>query len=115
MLTVPTTRLTTSKKGLFTSKIRTRNQKKENKKSKTITTILKSFVTVVFITTTSSSIILSPTGIALIVIPKTTASACGFSFGNMVIHEVIINKYNKHKKQYKKINKLLHLSINYTE
>ena len=76
--------------------------KKKYKKYKTITTILKSFDTFVIIATTSSSITLSLTGIGLIVIPISTASACALSIGNKVIYEIIINKYNKYKKQYEK-------------
>ena len=76
--------------------------KKKHKKYKTITTILKSFDTFVIIATTSSSITLSLTGIGLIVIPISTASACALSIGNKVIYEIIINKYNKYKKQYEK-------------
>ena len=69
--------------------------KTKYKKYKTITTILKSFDTFVIIATTSSSITLSLTGIGLIVIPISTASACAFSIGNKVIYEITINKYNK--------------------
>ena len=76
--------------------------KKKYKKYKTITTILKSFDTFVIIATTSSSITLSLTGICLIVIPISTASASALSIGNKVIYEIIINKYNKYKKQYEK-------------
>ena len=76
--------------------------KKKYKKYKTITTILKSFDTFVIIATTSSSITLSLTGIGLIVIPISTASACALSIGNKVIYEININKYNKYKKQYEK-------------
>ena len=74
--------------------------KKKYKKYKTLTTILKSFDTFVIIATTSSSITLSLTGIGLKVIPISTASACALSIGNKVLYEVIINKYNKYKKQY---------------
>ena len=49
---------------------------------------------------TSSSITLSLTRIGLIVIPMSTATACGLSVGNKVRYEIIINKYNKYKKQY---------------
>ena len=75
---------------------------KKYKKYKTITTILKTFDTFVIIATTSSSITLSLTRIGLIVIPISTASTCALSIGNKVIYEIIINKYNKYKKQYKK-------------
>ena len=36
----------------------------------------------------------------MIVIPISTATACGLSIGNKVIYEIIINKYNKYKKLY---------------
>ena len=78
------------------------NSKNKYKKYKTITTILKSLDTFVIIATTSSSITLSLTGIGLIVIPISTASARALSIGNKVIYEIIINKYNKYKKQYEK-------------
>ena len=35
-------------------------------------------------------------------IPISTASACALSIGNKVFYEVIINKYNKYKKEYEK-------------
>ena len=76
--------------------------KRKYKKYKTITTILKSFDTFVIIATTSSSITLSVTGIGLIVIPISTASACALSIGNKVLYEVVVNKYNKYKKQYER-------------
>ena len=81
-----------------------KNNKSKNrsKKYKTLTTILKSFDTFVIIATTSSSITLSLTGIGLIAIPISTATACGLSIGNKVIYEIIINKNNKYKKHCEK-------------
>ena len=76
--------------------------KKKYKKYKTLTTILKSFDTFVIIATTSSSITLNLTGIGLIAIPISTATACGLSIGNKVLFEIIINKYNKCKKLYER-------------
>ena len=64
--------------------------------------MLKSFVAVVSIATTTSSITLSLTGIGLIAIPISTATACGLSIGNNVKYEIIRNKYKKNKKQYEK-------------
>ena len=96
-------------------KDRNNKSKKKYKKYKTITTILKSFDTFVIIATTSSSITLSLAGIGLIVIPKSTASACALSIGNEVIYEIIVNKYNKYKNNMNEINKLLNLLISYTE
>ena len=49
-----------------------------------------------------SSITLSLTGNGLIVIPISTATACGLSIGNKVLYEIIINKYNKHKELYER-------------
>ena len=76
--------------------------KKKYKEYKTITTILKYFDTIVIVATTSSSITLSLTGTGLIAIRISTATACGLSIGNKVIYEIIINKYNKYRKQYEK-------------
>ena len=45
---------------------------------------------------------MSLTGIGLIAIPISTASAFGLSIGNKVLYEIIVNKYNKYKKQYEK-------------
>ena len=72
------------------------------KKYKTITTVLKSFDTFVNIATTSSSITLSLTGISLIVIPISTATASGLSIGKKVLYEILINNNNKYKKLYGK-------------
>ena len=44
-----------------------------------LTTLLKSFDTIVILATSSSSITLSLTGIALIVIPISTGIACGLT------------------------------------
>ena len=44
---------------------------------------------------------LSLTGFGLIVIPTSTATACGLSIANKVLYEIIINKYNKYKKNQK--------------
>ena len=76
--------------------------KKKYKENKTITTRLKSFDTFVIIATTSSSITLSLTGIGLIVIPISTASACALSIDNKVLYEVVINKNKKYKKHYER-------------
>ena len=76
--------------------------KKKYKKYKTLTTILKSFDTFVIITITSSSITLSLRRNGLILIPISTATACGLSIGNKVLFEIILNKYNKFKKVYEK-------------
>ena len=76
--------------------------KKRYKKYKTLTTILKSFDTIVVIATTSASITLSVTGIGLIAIPISTATACGLSITNKVLYEIVMQKYNKYKKLYER-------------
>ena len=79
-----------------------KNNKSKKKIKKTITTILKSIDTIVISATTSNSSTLFLTGIGLIVIPISTTWSCGLSIGNKVLFEIIINKYNKCKKQYEK-------------
>ena len=76
--------------------------KKKYKKYITMTTIIKSFDTIVIIATTSSSISLSLTGFGLIVTPMSSSIACGLSITNKVLYEIVMQKYNKHKKLYEK-------------
>ena len=45
---------------------------------------------------------LSRSIIGLIVIPISTATACGLSIGNKLIFEMVMEKYNSYKKQYQK-------------
>ena len=45
---------------------------------------------------------MSLTGIGLIAIPKSTATACGLSIGNKIIHEITIINDSKYKKQYER-------------
>ena len=45
---------------------------------------------------------MSITGIGSIAVPILTATACDLSIGNKVLYEIIINKYDKYKKQYEK-------------
>ena len=74
--------------------------KKKYKNYKTLNTVLESVDGIVIIGTTSTSITLSVTGIGLIVLPISAGIACGLSLGNKILHKLIINKYNKYKKQY---------------
>ena len=76
--------------------------KKKYKNYKTLNTILESVDSIVIITATSTSITLSVTGIGLIVLPISAGIACGISLGNKILHKLIINKYNKYKKQYER-------------
>ena len=76
--------------------------KKKYKKYKTLTTILKSFDTIVIIATTSSSITLYLTGFGLRVIPISSSIACGLTITNKILYEIVMQKYNKYKKLYEK-------------
>ena len=76
--------------------------KKKFKKYKTLTPILKSFDTIVITETTSSSVTLSHTGVDLMVVPISTATARGLSIGNRLVHEIVMQKYNKYKEQDEK-------------
>ena len=53
-----------------------------------VTTALKSFDTFAFVDTTSSCITLSVTGIGLIVVPITAATAYGLSISNKIKYEI---------------------------
>ena len=74
--------------------------KKKYKNSKTLNTVLESVDTIIIIGATSTSITLSITGVGLIILPISAGVACALSLGNKVLHKLIINKYNKYKKQY---------------
>ena len=76
--------------------------KKRYKNYKTLNTILESVDSIVIIGATSTSITLSVTGIGLIILPISAGIACGLSLGIKILHKLIINKYNKYKKQYEK-------------
>ena len=76
--------------------------KKKYKNYKTINTILESVDSIVIIRATSTSIALSITGVGLIILPISAGIACGLPLGNKILHKLIINKYNKYKKLYKR-------------
>ena len=76
--------------------------KKKYKNYKTLNTILESVDKIVIIGATSTSITLSITGIGLIILSISASIACTLSLGNKVLHKLIINKNNKHKKLYKR-------------
>ena len=76
--------------------------KKRYKNYKTLNTVLESVGSIVIIAATSTSITLSITGIGLIILPISAGIACILSLGNKVLNKLIINKYNKYKKQYKR-------------
>ena len=58
--------------------------------------------TIFIIGARSTSITLSISGIGLLVLQKSTGIACTLSLGNKVLHKIIINRYNKYKKQFDK-------------
>ena len=76
--------------------------KKRYKNYKTLNTVLESVDRIVIIGATSTSITLSVTGVGLIILPISAVIACTLSLNNKVLHKLIINKYNKYKKQYEK-------------
>ena len=76
--------------------------KKKYKNYKNLNTLLESVDSIIIIAATSTSITLSITGIGLIVLPISAGIACGISLGNKILHKLIINKYNKYKKQYER-------------
>ena len=83
-------------------KSKNNKSKKKYKNYKTLNTVLESVDSIVIIGATSSSISLSITGIGLIILPISAGIACTLSLGNKVLHILIINKYNKYKKQYER-------------
>ena len=76
--------------------------KKKYKNYKTLNTVLESVDSIVIIAATSTSKTLSVTGIGLIVLPISAGIACKLSLGNKILHKLIINKYNKYRKQYER-------------
>ena len=76
--------------------------KKKYKNYKTLKTVLESVDSIVIIGATSTSITLSITGIGLIILPISAGIACSLSLGNKILHKLIINKYNKYKKQHER-------------
>ena len=76
--------------------------KKKYQNYKTLNTILESVDSIVIIGATSTSITLSITGVGLIILPISAGVACALSSGNKILHKLIINKYNKYKKQYER-------------
>ena len=76
--------------------------KKRYKNYKTLNTVLESVDSIIIIGATSTSITLSVTGFGLIILPISAGIACTLSLGNKVLHKLIINKYNKYKKQYER-------------
>ena len=80
----------------------TNKSKKRYKNYKTLNTVLESVDSIVIIAATSTSITLSVTGVGLIILPISAGIACTLSLGNKILHKLIINKYNKYKKQHER-------------
>ena len=76
--------------------------KKKYENYKTLNTILESVDSIVIIGATSTSISLTITGVGLIILPISAGVACTLSLGNKILHKLIMNKYNKYKKQYER-------------
>ena len=90
-------------KKMFTYfKDKNHKSKKKYKNYKALNTVLESVDSIVIIAGTSTSITLSVTGIGLIVLHISAGIACGISLGNKILHKLIINRYNKYKKQYER-------------
>ena len=83
-------------------KDRNNKSKKRYKKYKTLNTKLESVDSIVIIGATSTSITLSVTGVGLIILPISAGIASTLSLGNKILHKLIINKYNKYKKQHER-------------
>ena len=65
-------------------------------------TVLESIDSIFINAATSTSKTLSVTGVGLIIVPISVDIACTLSLGNKILHKLIINKYNKYKKQYER-------------
>ena len=76
--------------------------KKRYKNYKLLNTVLETVDSIVIIGAASTSITLSVTGFGLIILPISAGTACFLSLGNKILHKLIINKYNKYKKQYER-------------
>ena len=76
--------------------------KKKSKNYKTLNTVLESLDSIVIIAATATSITLSVTGVGFNILPISAGIGCTLSLGNKILHKLIINKYNKYKKQYER-------------
>ena len=90
-------------KGMITYfKNKNHKSKKRYKNYKMLNTVLESVDSIVIIGATSTSVALSVTGVGLIFLPISAGIGCTLALGNKVLHKLIINKYNKYKKQYER-------------
>ena len=83
-------------------KVKNNKSKRISKKYELLTTILKTFDTIVITATPSSSFTLSLTGIGLIVKPISTGKTYRLSIGNKGVYEIVMREYSKNKPQNEK-------------
>ena len=76
--------------------------KNKYKKYKTPASVLESDGTVLNFRATTASLILSVTGVGLILLPISPGIAFVLSLVNKVLREIILKKYIKYKKHYQK-------------
>ena len=76
--------------------------KKRYKNYKCLTAKLESVVSIFIIGATSTAITLSITGFGSNILPISAGFACTLSLGNKILHRLIINNFNKYKKQYER-------------
>ena len=83
-------------------KDKNKKSKKRYKSNKTLNPVLESVDSIVIITAMSTSLTLSITGFGLFYLSISAGIACTLSLGNKVLHKIILNKYNKYKKQFER-------------
>ena len=76
--------------------------KKKHKNRQTLNTILESVDTIDFMGATSTSITFLVTGVGLIILKISAGIACTLSIDYKVLQKMIMNKYNKYKKQHER-------------
>ena len=80
-------------------KDKNKKSKKRYKNYKTLNTILESVDSIVIIAAKSTSIILSVTGIGLIILHISAGIGGSLSLGNKLLHKLTLNRFNNYKKQ----------------
>ena len=88
-----------------------RKSKKKFKNCNTLTSILESVDTVVFISSTTTSVTLSVTGIDLIITSISAGNACSLSLAIKVLDRIKKNRYNVCLKQYEKHQQTIKSSV----
>ena len=83
--------------------------KKKYKKYKILTTLIQSLDRFVIIATTSTFVPLRLSGNGSLMIPISTGIACGSTVSFKVKYEIVMQKYNKYKKQYEEYQQTIKL------